>query len=167
MVKTFGETITSGDFDPEWFPFYFKPLPRNPRKLEVIPISLLNSMIKILDRLFFLRMIQWIKENDLISDLQFGFMAGKSSVDQLCRLMNDLESKKGKALFLLSVDLKGANDRVDNVTVYKRLKDKGLPSDWHRYAFHLLFRRTFKVTSQTGISSSWTPLRIGVPPDLP
>jgi len=53
-------------------------------------------------------MIQWIKENDLISDLQFGFMAAESSVDLLCRLMNDLGSKKDKALLLLSVDLKGA-----------------------------------------------------------
>ena len=69
-------------------------------------------------------------------------MAGKSSVDQLCRLMNDLDSKKGKELFLLSVDLKGAYDRLDNVTQYKRLKDNGLPSEWQLYVFNLLFRRT-------------------------
>jgi hypothetical protein len=81
--------------------------------------------------------------------------------------MNDLESKKGKALFLLSVDLKGAYDRVDSVTLYKRLKDNGLPSEWHPYVFNLLFRRTFKVTCQTGNSSSWIPLRIGVPQGLP
>ena len=31
----------------------------------------------------------------------------------------------------------------------------------------LLFRRTFKVSSQTGISSSWIPLCIGVPQGLP
>jgi hypothetical protein len=124
-------------------------------------------MIKILDRLFLLRMIQWIKENDLISDFQFGFMAGKSFVDQLCGLMNDLESKKDKALFLLSVDSKGAYDRADNVTLYKRLKDNGLPSEWHPNVFNLLFCRTFKVTSQTESSSSWIPLRIGVPQGLP
>jgi len=105
--------------------------------------------------------------NDLVSDLQFGFMAGKSSVDRLCRLMNGLESKKGKALFLLSVDLKGEHDRVDNVTQYMSLKDDGLPSEWHPCVFNLLFRRTFQVTSQTEISSSWMPLRIGVPQGLP
>jgi hypothetical protein len=124
-------------------------------------------MIKILDGLLLLRMIQWIKKNGLTSDLQFGFMAGKSSVDQLCRLMNDLESKNGKALFLLSVDLKGAYDRVDKFTVYKRLQDNGLPSEWHPYVFNLLFRRTFKVSSQTKMSSSWIPLRSGVPQGLP
>jgi hypothetical protein len=47
-------------------------------------------------------------EERLLSDIQFGFMAGKSSVDQLCLLMDELESKKGKAGFLLSIDLKGA-----------------------------------------------------------
>jgi hypothetical protein len=81
--------------------------------------------------------------------------------------MNDFERKKGKALFLLSVDLKGAYDRVDNVTLYKRLKDNGLPSEWHVYVFNLLFHRTFKVTSQTGSSSSWIPLCIGVSQGLP
>jgi len=56
--------------------------------------------------------------------------------------MNDLDSKKGKELFLLSVDLKGAYDRLDKVTQYKRLKDNGLPSEWQLYVFNLLFRRT-------------------------
>jgi hypothetical protein len=86
-------------------------------------------MIKILDRLLLPRMIKWIKEHDLISDLQFGSMAGTSFVDQLCRFMNDLKSKKCKALFLLSVDLKGAYDRVDNLILYKRLKDDRLSSE--------------------------------------
>jgi len=73
-------------------------------------------------------MMEWIKENGLISDVRFGFMTGKFSVEQLCRLMNDLESKKGKALFLFSVDCKREYDRKGNVAVYKRLKDNGLPS---------------------------------------
>jgi hypothetical protein len=55
--------------------------------------------------------------------MQFGFMAEKSSsVDKLCRLMNDLESKQGNADFLLSIDLKGAYDRVENVKLYRKLK---------------------------------------------
>jgi len=58
-----------------------------------------------------------------VSDMQFGFMAEKSSsVDKLCRLMNDLESKQGNADFLLSIDLKGAYDRVENVNLYRKLK---------------------------------------------
>ena len=71
-----------------------------------------------------------------MSDIQFGFMIGKSSVDQLCRLMNDLESKKGKAGFLLSIDLKGAYDRVDNVKLYRKLKESGMPAQWHSYIFY-------------------------------
>jgi len=38
MVKAFSETITWGDFDPEWFRSYVKPLPKKPGKLEVRPI---------------------------------------------------------------------------------------------------------------------------------
>jgi len=68
-----------------------------------------------MDRLVLLKLVHWMQEEFLVSDIQFGFMVGKSSVDQMCRLMNDLESKKGKAGFLLSIDLKGGYDRVDNV----------------------------------------------------
>jgi hypothetical protein len=41
--------------------------------------------------------------------------------------MNYLERKKGKALYLLYVDLQGACYRVDHVTLYERLKENGLP----------------------------------------
>jgi len=120
-----------------------------------------------MDRLVLLKLVNWIQEERLVSDIQFGFMTGKSSVDQLCRLMNDLESKKGKAGLLLSIDLKGAYDRVDNVKLYRKLKESGMPAQWHSYIFHLLFDRQFKVLSKTGMSSTWRPLRIGVPQGLP
>jgi hypothetical protein len=54
-----------------------------PEKPEVQTISI----IKIIDRLQLLKMLEWIQESKLITDLQFGFMPGKSSVHQLCRLM--------------------------------------------------------------------------------
>ena len=81
--------------------------------------------------------------------------------------MDDLESKKGKTGFLFSIDLKGAYDRVDNVKLYCKLKESGMPAQWHSYIFHLLFDRQFKVLSKTGMSSTWRPLRIGVPQGLP
>jgi hypothetical protein len=34
MVKAFSDTITSEDFDPEWFLFYVKPLAKKPGKLR-------------------------------------------------------------------------------------------------------------------------------------
>ena len=67
-------------------------------------------------------LLKLVQEERLVSDIQFGFMVGKSSVDQLCRLMNDLESKKGKRGFLLSIDLKGAYDGVDHANLYRKLK---------------------------------------------
>ena len=153
-MKAFSETLTSGNFDPEWFRFYVRPLPKKPVRPEVRPISLLNSIVKIMDRLVLLKVVHWIQEERLVCDIQFGFMTEKSSVDQVCRLMNDLESKNGKAGLLLSIDLKGAYDRVDNVKLYRKLKESGMPTQWHSYIFHLLFDRQFKVLSKTGMSST-------------
>ena len=94
LVKALSETLISGSFDPELFRVYVRPLPKKPGGPEVRPISLLNSIVKIMDRLVLLKLVHWIQEERLVSDIQFGFMVGKSSVDQLCRLMNDLESKR-------------------------------------------------------------------------
>jgi hypothetical protein len=99
LVNAFSKTLTSGSFDPDRFRFYVRPLPKKPGRPEVRPISLLNSIVKIMDRLVLLKLVHCIQEERLVSDIQFGFMAGKSSVDQLCCLMSDMESKKGKAGF--------------------------------------------------------------------
>jgi hypothetical protein len=95
-VKAFSETPTSGSFVPEWFRFYVRPLPKKAGRPEVHPISLLNSIVKIMNPLVLLKLVHWIQDEGLVSDIQFGFMTGKSPVDQLCRLMNDLEWKKGR-----------------------------------------------------------------------
>jgi hypothetical protein len=167
LVKAFSETLTSGNLDPEWFRFYVSSLPKKPWRPEVRPISLLYSIVKIMDRLVLLKLVHWIQEERLVSDIQFGFMTAKSSVGQLCRLMNDFDSKKGKAGLLLYIDLKGVNDRVDNVKLYRKLKESGMPAQWHSDIFHLLFDGQIKVRSKTGMSSTWRPLRIGLPQGLP
>jgi hypothetical protein len=41
--------------------------------------------------------------------------------------MNGLQSKKGTAMLLLLIDLKGVYDRVDNVMVYNELNDSVVP----------------------------------------
>jgi len=90
----------------------------------------------------------------------------KSSVQRLRRLMSNLESKKGKALFLLSLDLKGTYERVDNILLYSKLKASVHLHEWRSYIFHLLCSGTFKVLNPSGISSTWTPLWIVVPQRL-
>jgi len=82
--------------------FYVWPLSKEPGKPDSRPISLLNSVVKILDGPLLLKLLQWIQQKKVITDLQFGFMAGKSFVDELCSLTSDLESKKGTVMFLLS-----------------------------------------------------------------
>ena len=65
-----------------------------------------------------------------------------------------------------TIDLKGAFDRVYNVKLFSKLKESGMPAEWHSYIFHLLFDWQFKVPSKTGMSSTWRLLRIGVPQGL-
>jgi hypothetical protein len=59
LVKAFSETLTSGNFDPEWFRFYVRPLPKKPGRPEVRPISLLHSIVKIMDCLVLLKLVHW------------------------------------------------------------------------------------------------------------
>jgi len=61
LVKAFSRTLTSGSFNPEWFRFYVKPLLKKPGIPEVRPISLLSSIVKIMDHLVLPKLVHWIQ----------------------------------------------------------------------------------------------------------
>ena len=101
--------------------------------------------------------VWWIQEERFVSEIQFGFMTSKSSVDQLCRLINTLTRKK--AAFLVSIDLKGTViEFTTSSSILAYLAAfLGMPTEWHWYIFYLRFGRQCKVR----MSSAWRPLRIG------
>jgi hypothetical protein len=165
LVEAMNNSLCGGSLPPNWFKLLIRPLSKRPGASETRPISLMESLLKLLDKSFNQHLLQLVDQHDLISTKQFGFTKGRSSVDQLVRMIDAIKLRKRRAV-LFSVDLKGAYDRVDNVQLYERLKELIEPG-WRNYLFNLLFKRKFRVTSMNSTHEQWFDLREGIPQGLP
>jgi len=99
------------------------------------PISLLSQFSKILEKLFTKRLDNFIDENNLLMDSQYGFRSGISTsmalIELVDRLTNCIENKKyAVGIF---IDLKKAFDTVDHeimLTKIERYGIRGVAYNW-------------------------------------
>lgn len=92
------------------------------------PISLLNSMGKILERVIYSRIIEFVEEKNLLPSVQFGFRRGHSTTHQAMRIkkfiMKNKRLKKSVGLLLLDIE-------------------KAFDSVWHDGLIHKLIQMKF------------------------
>lgn len=75
------------------------------------PISLLPVMGKLLERLIAMRLQNGLS-NNILSDRQYGFVPGRSTVDAVQRAMEFIQQSRNKYVVGLFIDIKGAFDGV-------------------------------------------------------
>ncbi|MCG8049353.1 MAG: reverse transcriptase domain-containing protein [Candidatus Thiodiazotropha endolucinida] len=128
------------------------------------PISLLNSEDKLLEKLIFKYLYNHLRDNQLLSSLQSGFIPGDSTVNQLTYIYNmfcqALDS--GKEVRAVFCDISKAFDRVWHAGLLLKLQAAGVTGEilnWFRS--YLGDRRQRVVTP--GIVSDWTCIHAGVP----
>jgi hypothetical protein len=166
VAAALSRAISTGSIPSEWFHLFVKPLCKKPGQPQVRPISLLETWTKLIDVHFNSEVRRLCEERHLISPEQFGFRHGHSATDQVIRIVDYVKSQS-RATILLSVDLKGAYDRVSNRRLFELLKSHGLEPAWRRFAFDMLFNRRFKVASLHSLSSTWHRIFEGIAQGLP
>ena len=67
-----------------------KPNKNNSLPVSYKPISFLTSLSKVAERVIKNRLDSFLKENNILTDEQFGFRRKYSTVDQLNRYINDI-----------------------------------------------------------------------------
>ena len=100
-----------------------KPLPKKAGRSEIRPISFLNTVFNLIDRLFLNYLKFEIGLDEELLEEQHGFRKGNSSTEQTTRSQNKLEEskiKKRKSI-LFSADLKGAYDR-DSIPCFEEVR---------------------------------------------
>ncbi len=128
------------------------------------PISLLNTLSKILERIASQRLLEFCRSNNIISVYQCGFRRHHQTKDQILRVSQavqegfNLDMKTG----MLLVDIKGAFDTVWHQGLLYKLKRLGLPNYLGLWIENYLTDRSFQVRVQ-GSFSSLRPIRAGVP----
>jgi hypothetical protein len=128
------------------------------------PISILPVLSKVFEKLFMRRMLSFFEEFNILSNNQFGFRKGKSTVDAIIRLVDMIVNDLDKHNMTLSVflDLSKAFDCVEHNILLDRLWFCGVRGLPHRWLKSYLSDRSQQV-QVNGVFSHTTTLRYGVP----
>ena len=128
------------------------------------PISLLSAVGKVLEKVVHKHLFNYVRDHDILTAMQSGFIPGDSTVNQLTDIYNTFcksldEGKEVRAVFC---DISKAFDRVWHEGLLFKLKSIGI-SD----SLLLWFRDYLAIRKQRvvlpGAASSWKHIKAGVP----
>lgn len=134
---------------------------RNPSSYR--PISLLSSIAKLWERLYLPRLLKVINIKNILPDIQFGFRAKHSTIEQIHRVTNFIEKALEKGEYCVSafLDVAQAFDKVSHKLLIKMLANL-LPACHVRLIQSYLSDRTFRVRVGEALSDE-KPILAGVP----
>lgn len=167
LTHILNHSINTGKFPEAWKQAQIIPVPKKPSPLVVSdfrPISILPFLSKILEKLVFQQLSQFLNRHSLLNPLQSGFRPGHSTVTALIKVTDDIRwSMDNKQLTILTLlDFSNAFNTIDHdilVSLLKSLNMSPLVIDWFRS--YLNGRRQRIRTDET--ISSWCDVTAGVP----
>ena len=128
------------------------------------PISLLNVLGKIYERLIYKRLYDYAESKRLIPDEQYGFRSGHSCVQQVHRIVEHISAgfQRGAMTGALFFDIAKAFDKVWHNGLLYKLYHMGVPDRLVLIIRDFLSNRTFRYRIGDALSSPH-PIRAGVP----
>jgi hypothetical protein len=128
------------------------------------PISLLNSVSKILEKLMHNRMVAFLTEHSLISKRQFGFQSGKNTSDAVADVVNFVTNRLNERddIGALFIDVAKAFDSISHSITLHKLSHYGFRGATYSWFKSYLSGR-LQYVECNGTKSSFHILRAGVP----
>jgi hypothetical protein len=118
------------------------------------PISLLSSISKVLEKAVAVRLVSHLKDNNLLSEGQFGFQEKFSTVHHLLKLTNFVSNEINKKNYTVGIflDLKKAFDTVPHRILLKKLEKLGIRGVALKWFTNYLNGRSQKVEIEGQLS---------------
>ena len=128
------------------------------------PVSVLPVLSKLIERLMYNRLIQYINENKLLYKYQFGFQTGKSTHMTLIVLLDKISEalERGECVIGVFLDFSKAFDTVDHSILLKKMHKYGIQGLALRWFEDYLYNRKQYVTYNS-YKSNYELIKCGVP----
>ena len=128
------------------------------------PVSLLSQFSKIIEKLFYSRLNNFIENNDILSDSQYGFRKSRSTVTALIELLEEISDAidKRKHTIGVFVDLSKAFDTINHNLLLNKLEHYGVRGIAHQFLTSYLKNR-FQYVSYNNVKSELLEITCGVP----
>ena len=168
LKHIFNLSISTGSFPSPWKISCVIPIPKtsppSSAPTDFRPISLLNLISKLLEKHIFNILLDHLFSNNLLSDSQFGFLPGRSTISALAACSQHILSTfdAGSSLCGIFLDVKKAFDSVSHSILLSKLQSLGIPSHILHWLFSYLSDRSQCVRIGNAISPP-SPVSSGVP----
>ena len=167
LTIMYNNSLRTGSLPTEWLssvvvPIYKKSFRYDP--LNYRPISLTSVPCKVLEKAIVKHIYAYLEENNILSQQQFGFRSGHSTVEQLILTYNEITYlvDQGKTVDLLFFDYSKAFDVVCHHLLLQKLQCLGIEGDLLKWIEVFLMQRTMMVKVADKFSRS-VPVTSGVP----
>ena len=151
LLSAFNSLWVDGTFPDAWHDSTLIPIlkPRKPPSSpsSYRPISLTSCACKLIERIINGRLRTYLEYNNIISPFQSGFRPGRSTADNLVRLIDSVQRgfQQREITLALFLDLKAAFDRVNKKALLIKIHKCGIRGRLATFIQNFLNNRTFKV----------------------
>ncbi len=168
LTYLYNLSLNTGIFPEEWKAALITPIykqrgqPQNPTNYR--PISLLPAVGKTLDAIQSKVLCSYLLKNSLVSDHQFGFLPGRSTVHQLIYIIGKWTKAldSGNNVASVFLDFQKAFDKVWHPGLLHKLAKAGVMPHSLAWLKDYLSQRTLSVRIGSSTSSPY-PITAGVP----
>ena len=128
------------------------------------PVSVLPVFSKLLERLMYNRLIDYINENQILYKYQFGFQKGKSTYMALIVLLDKISAALDNGDYVIGVflDFSKAFDTVDHKILLQKLDFYGIKGVTYNW-FEDYLRERKQYVTYNAITSDMEVIKCGVP----
>lgn len=167
LCLLYRHSLVIGSLPTAWKTAIVSPLPKKPPHDDVKsyrPISLTSSVCKLLETIIKTRIMEHLTLTNTINKNQFGFLPGKSTVEQLISSFHEWfkgVSEKCQTEIVFVDFAKAFDTVIHNKLIYK-LKSYGIDGEPLRWIRNFLIGRNFVVKINSSYSSM-KPVISGVP----
>ena len=126
------------------------------------PISILNSINKVFERIIHSQIYIYLENNSLLPDFQYGYRKKHNTSQAILDFTNTIEYNRKQKLTSIAVfmDLSKAFDTVDKTILSYKMKQLGFDENSIKFIYDYLSGRSFCFSDQTNITYK---LDYGVP----
>lgn len=151
LLTIYNNIWNQGKIPKSWKEGLVIPIPKPDKDKHSVdsfrPITLLNCIGKILEKMVNRRLITLLESKNLLDNRQFAFRPNKSADDFLTELEDIIDSHLERGLHgdIVSLDLSKAYDRAWRYPIIESLDEWGIKGRMGRYVENFLDDRSFRV----------------------
>lgn len=167
LLYIFNLIFETGNIPPEFKTSIITPIHKSGSKTNIInyrPVSLISNFGKLLEKCIKVRLVNFLKLNNILSPNQFGFLEGCSTMDAMHRLITEIVNNlnANKKCLTVFLDLAKAFDTVPHNGLLEVLENSGMRGRALCLFESYLSERTQMVKINNVLSEGQT-IKIGVP----